>query len=917
VDLKLSVLLQTLDKATAPLKKVQAASKAAAEQLKKTRDTLRQLDEVQKKAGDFRKLKQGTRDTAVRMKDLQARINAVAREMRETDKPTAALSRQFKRLTAEARDLKAQKAEQIRTLQQLREGLAAAGVDTRHLGAAETRLRTQSAATTRVMEQQTAALRAQGVQAQQLVALRERLARGQGMGANLSIAGYAAMQTGRHLVDQVQPAIHEAKIYQTNLAQLRAQGVSDADITQAERFVRSDTTRGSAINDKLEILKDANSIFRDMHEAVQVAPSLLKAKYTFESLMAEHGDGSGHGQETVNQLIDAIRTGELRNATKTPEDFRHLLDMMSRAYVGSGGLVKPSDYLETMKVGGVAAKLMDEKALFFGAMHTIQEMGGMRAGTGFASAYQNWAAGRSTQQTAEALAQLGLVNKDAVKYGKNGHITKMLPGALKNQALYESNPYQYMMTEVIPRINPTGKLTDDQVVSKLNALFSARKGGDLFAGMFMQRANIEKQLAAAGKFASLDDAYRMTGDTAAGQEADLEAEKRNLYLTLGREVLPLYVAGLRKLVVVLKTLTEGAQKHPAIAKGLALVAGGFGVLMMSVGGLMVVLGGLIGQFALLRFAMGRVRLGWAARGAAAAGGETAGGGVLARLGGLARNIFPAMATGARAAMLAITGVSWPVLALIAAVAALGIVVWKYWQPIKAFFVGIGMGLRDELLPALSALGTALAPLKPAWDAIADALSAVWRWLVGLFEPFQATSEQLAGATAHGVTFGRVLGAALAGVVTAITWAVQAFTWLGTKIGECIGWITVNWSGITDVIKQPFATAFRWISDKLEGLLDKWRALKAALGQDSSSASGEARTWDWNDGRVPPPRFAVDGSAPIKAGNAGSTITNSYAVTVHAAPGSDPHATARAVSAELDRRERAKAAAYRSRLSDSE
>jgi len=914
VDLKLSVLLQTLDKATAPLKKVQEASKAAAEQLKKTRDTLRQLDEVQKKAGEFRRLKQGTRDTAARMKDLQARINAVARAMQASDKPTAALSRQFKRLTAEARDLKGKHAEQIHTLQQLREGLTAAGVDTRKLGAAEARLRSDAAAATRTMEQQTAALRAQGVQAQRLVAMRERLARGQAMGANLSIAGYTTMQTGRHLVDQVQPAIHEAKIYQTNLAQLRAQGVNDADIAQAERFARNDTTRGSSINDKMEILKDANSIFRDMHEAVQVAPSLLKAKYTFEALMAEHGEGSGHGQDTVNQLIDAIRTGELRNATTTPEAFQHLLDMMSRAYVGSGGLVKPSDYLETMKVGGVAAKLMDEKALFFGAMHTIQEMGGMRAGTGFASAYQNWAAGRSTQQTAEALAQLGLVNKDAVKYGKNGHITKMLPGALKNQALYESNPFAYMMQEVIPRLNPTGKLTDEQVVSKLNALFSARKGGDLFAGMFMQRANVQKQLAAADKFASLDESYRMTGDTAAGQEADLQAQKRDLYLTLGRQLLPMYVAGLEKLVVVLKTLTGWAQKHPAIAKGITLVAGSFGVLMVAAGGLMVVLGGLIGQFALLRFVVARAGL--AARGGAAAGGDAAGIGLITRMGRLARGVFPAIAGGARAAMLAITGVSWPVLALIAAVTAFAVVVWKYWGPIKAFFVGIGQGLRDELQPALSALGTALVPLKPAWDAIAEALGAVWRWITELFTPFQATSEQLAGAAAHGITFGRVLGAALAGVVTAITWTVQAFTWLGTAMGECIGWITVNWSGITEVIKQPFVTAFRWVSEKIDWLLDKWRTLKASLGQDSDTAT-TPRNWEWNDGRAPAAGLAFDDRPPLKASGAGSTITNTYAVTVHAAPGADPHATARAVSAELDRRERAKAAANRSRLSDSE
>jgi hypothetical protein len=604
VDLKLQVLLQALDKASAPLNKVKGAGSGAAAQLKKTRDALRQLDQAQKQVGEFRKLKQGSIDTARRMAELQARTRAVAKQMKTAVTGSSDLAREYKKLTSAGSALKAEHAEQQAKLQSLRNTLRAAGINTKELGTAEGSLRSKAASATQSIEQQTAALRAQGVQAQRLATLNDKLRKGEALAAHLSVAGYATREGGRHILDQVEPAINEAKRYQILTEQLRAQGTSRADVASAQRFSETDTTIGSSQSDKLEILKDANSIFRDMHEALAVAPGLLKTKLTFEALMASKGEGAGHGQETVSELIAAIQTGELRNATKAPEAFNHLLDMMTKAYVGSGGLVKPSDYLQTMKVGGVATKQMDEKALFFGAMHTIQEMGGMRSGTGFASAYQNWAAGRSTQQTAEALDKLGLVNKGAVKYGKTGHITKMLPGALVNQSLYESNPFEYMMKEVIPRINPTGKLSENEVVSKLNGLFSSRKGGDLFAGMYMQRGNIQKQLAASANFEGTDAAYNRAAGTAQGQEAELLAQKANLYKELGTTLLPVYVSALQKLVSVLKGLTGWTKNHPAMAKGFGLIAAGFGLLMVAAGGLMIALGGLIGQFALL-LALGR------------------------------------------------------------------------------------------------------------------------------------------------------------------------------------------------------------------------------------------------------------------------------------------------------------------------
>jgi hypothetical protein len=266
---------------------------------------------------------------------------------------------------------------------------------------------------------------------------------------------------------------------------------------------------------------------------------------------------------------------------------------------------------------------------------------------------------------------------------------------------------------------------------------------------------------------------------------------------------------------------------------------------------------------------------------------------------------------------AIAAIGLPVIALGVAIAAVGVLVWKYWGPIKAWFVGIGKGISDVMGPVLANLG----PLKPLWDGIVGALKVAWTWITQLFTPLHATSEQLAGATANGVTFGRVLGYVLGGVViaakTAVNWALA----IGTAWGEGIGWIVVHagtlsdwfgtkWAALTDAIKAPFTTAFAWITGKIDALMAKWEWIKQKLGMADESPA--PRGWDFNDGRTPPPRFST---APIKAGGGGSYSTTNH-VTVNAMPGHEESA-AKAVAAELDRRDRAKAAATRSRLRDTE
>jgi len=940
VDLKLSVLLNMIDKATAPLRGIAGSSAATSKALRETRQRLKELQKAQDDLKGFRQLKVGTQALAGQLSTAQKHATELGRAIAGASNPTRQQTREFAAAKRQADALGVQYQANVRRLQAMREGLGAAGIHTRNLARDERRLRDDIAATNTQMDAQQRKLGAITRQQQKMAAARQSFERTSATAAHLTVSGYAARETGKHVLGAISPTIDEAKAWSMQVAQLRAMGVGDAMVTDAVKFARAQDIMGTSATDTLKLLKESYSVLRDMHEAEAVTPYLARMKFGIETVMAQGGHGEGHGATAETMFMDLLKVAELRGAAKSPESLKRVLDFATQAYVASGGLVKSEDLLNMIKTGGVAAKQLDDQSFFFGLLHTVQEMGGHRAGTGLATAYQNWAAGRSTRQSADELYQLGLLKPGAIEvHEKTGHLKKLLPDALKEGDLYRANPFEYLMTRVIPKLNPDGQLNDQQVVSKINALFSGRKGGDLFASLFMERANIAKHLAAAPKAFGVDALYNEARQNAAGQEAELLARKSDLYRELGEQLLPVYVAGLGKLVGVLRAVGSWSQRHPALAKGMLLVAGSAGVLLATVGSLMIGLGGLLGQFALLRYAM---RLGGIRLGGMAGGAE---GGLLSRLPLLGR-LFPAIATGARAAILAITGVSLPVAALIALVIVAALAIRRYWQPLSAWFSGVWEGIGRTLGPVFDDIGRALAPLKPAFDLIVGCLVSVWRWILQLWEPFQATKEQMDSARAAGVSFGEGVGAALRGIAQAVTFGMRMFVALGEAIGTAAGWVAVHWEPVKawfTAMWQSVENAARktldWISTKLGAVRDLIERLRH-LGQSSPTTQPGAAPLDWitGDDQEKARKIAdAIGRTPLAGGEGsgtGPSVINSAApvgvrtpktvvlqgdqVTMHVdARGHDPAEIQRQVGRALARHERNKQIRARSAFSDGE
>jgi TP901 family phage tail tape measure protein len=203
---------------------------------------------------------------------------------------------------------------------------------------------------------------------------------------------------------------------------------------------------------------------------------------------------------------------------------------------------------------------------------------------------------------------------------------------------------------------------------------------------------------------------------------------------------------------------------------------------------------------------------------------------------LSRQALPLLIAGLRT--IAIAMLTNPITLIIAAVAALALVIWKYWGPIKAFFVGFWDGLKiglaplfDALSSAFSKMKTALMPLMPVWNALVTAFNWVKEAIAGLFTPFQATNQQLSAATANGKSFGTALGTILGVMGTVILKIIEfgatLFNIVGTSIGYIAGFIVTTFQAIPAFfsgIWNSITTAFSGGIAGIGALILNWSPL---------------------------------------------------------------------------------------------
>ncbi len=223
----------------------------------------------------------------------------------------------------------------------------------------------------------------------------------------------------------------------------------------------------------------------------------------------------------------------------------------------------------------------------------------------------------------------------------------------------------------------------------------------------------------------------------------------------------------------------------------------------------------------------------------------------------------------------------PLLAIAAVIAVVAAAVYKYWEPIKAFFGGVWEGVAAAGSEALQELTNALSPLMPAFETIGGWLQQIWDWFVQLIKPVQSTSQELENAANYGKLFGEALLFPLKINIKLIGMIIKLVVGLAEAIGTAIGWIVVTADSAWSSLKSGVEALWNWITAKfaagwnfVSGLIPDWAKKGIGITANATGSLG-----------------SVSAGSVVNAGRSAvnQTVTQTASVQVTAPPGANPAA----------------------------
>lgn len=882
-DLQLRVLLNVIDKALGPLKKITQGSGETAKALKAAREQVKGLNAQQKDVSAFRAQKAALQQNSTAMAAAQAKVRALAQQIGAAGTPTKALNREYQAAIREAGRLKNQHQTQSQALQALRTRLREAGIDTRNLGQHERDLRTRTTQASQALRQQEERLRRLSERERAVARARSSMERTRGVAGKAAMVGAGASAAAYGIGRGLYAPIQEGKHFALEESRVAALGLGDQATADAIKFAKAMKTYGTSATDNLTLVRDAMSIFADEHHAQMVAPLLAKMKFANEAMF-----GDEHGADNERKFMDMLKVIELRGGLASEDEFRKQANIVQQVLTATSGRVTPDQWLQVIARGGVAAKGLTNDAFYYQMEPLVQEMRGHAVGAGMSAAYQNLYQGRTTKRAANNLEQLGLVNPAMVKHDKAGQIAFLDVGALKGSDLFRSNQFEWLEKVLLPQLASKGITDPKKIVDAIGSIFSNPRGANFFAQMYLQRAQIHKNAKLNAGADGIDELYNKGLNTAQGKELELLAKRDDAYKQMSDDLLPAYVQALQWLTEVIKGVT-GWMRENSVAAGILLkMAMWVGGLAAAFGGLALTLASLLGPFAVIRYGMTLFGL--------------KGGVVLSMLRSMGSVLLGPLISGIRAVSIALWGLAanplvLAIAAVVAVVAGAAYLIYQNWDQVKSYFSGLWQEFQANANDGLGGIARNILDFSP--------LGLFYRAFAGVMSYF---GVELPGKFSE---FGSMI---LDGLINGITSKLGA---LKEAIGN-MGDSTIAWFKEKLDIHSPsrvfaelggFTTAglalgiTKGQSEPLGAISEMGKRL-AAAGALVLGGAGSA--------------VAIDERPPISAASAAPTIMgDTYQITIQAGPSTDLAGLRRMLEQMLDERERNKAARVRSRLSDRE
>lgn len=570
-DLKLKVILNAIDKATGPLRKISGSSLDTAKALKASRDRLKELQTQQRNVSSFRQLKTAQNETTKALKLGQDKVRELAGEMNRSQNPTRQMAEAFRKAKGEANKLKIKHQEQQTELHNLRTRLGEAGISTGRLGEAERKLRTEMSTTNTSLKRREDALRRIAEQQRRMARAKTQFQNTKQTAGQMAGTGARGMALGGGGLFAVSRLLAPGVSYGEQMSELQA------------------ITRLTKEDQRFQNLKQQA---RDLGASTAFSATEVGAGQTFLARAGFTPEAIRSSMQDILNLAlanntDLARTADIASNISSAFKINPEVEgnITRVADVLSGTAARANVNLEmlgqTMKYLGGAEDLkfsLEQAATMSGLLGNIG-IQGSQAGTALRAMMNRLSA--PVGKGADAIDELQIIIADA-----NGNM-RDLPDILRdiNKATREMGSVQRKATLT--------HIFGEEAGSGMSELVSQMSGGSLDK-LLEQLKNVQGENAGMAK---------TLADNIGG---DLKG-MRSAWEEIGISVTELNEGPLRNLVQrftgVLRTTGAWINKNPELASTIATVVGGTLALVAGMGALTLMLASILGPFAVVRYGM--------------------------------------------------------------------------------------------------------------------------------------------------------------------------------------------------------------------------------------------------------------------------------------------------------------------------
>ncbi|WP_447042545.1 phage tail tape measure protein [Vreelandella sp. H-I2] len=668
-NLKLEVILNAVDRATRPLRAIDRASQGASQAMRENRDRLKQLQATQKDVSSFRTLTRQSTDTTTALREQQERIRRLSQQMQSNQGDTAALVAERKKAIIQARRLTQRYDEERQTLHRLRTTLNNNGVSTGHLSRDQRRLASEIQRANTAVDEQRQRLKRLAEQQRNAAQARGRYDRAMSMRNNMAGTGAGMAASGGAALYAGARLLAPGVEYGESMSRVQALTRMEAEDERFQALKRQARELGATTAFSAGQSADAQGYLAMAGfdpDAIQAAmPDMLNLALANRTDLGRTADISSNILSGFGlDPAEMGRVGDVLTATTT----RANVDLQMLG--------------ESMKYVAPQARAMnmslEQSAAMAGLLGNVG-IQGSQAGTTLRAMVTRLAA--PTGAAAGALADLGVNAKDA-----QGNL-RDIPRILTDVA------------------RATEEMGNADRAAYLKDIFGEEPGAGM-AELIAQQGSagieqfVEILTNAAGENARV---AKTMADNIGGDLKSLSSA----WDEVGISITETNNGPLRDLIQNVTAITRGVSswinENPRLAGTIAKVAAILTVLVTAGGMLTLMLASILGPIAMVRYGMALVGPQILMAGKA-----------FLWLGGVFRTVSMFLLAN-------------PIGVAIAAIAAAAYLIYRHWEPIKAFFQGLWQQVNTAFSNGISGVAQLLinwSPLGLLYRGITTALSAL-------------------------------------------------------------------------------------------------------------------------------------------------------------------------------------------------